>query len=52
VGRAEARLREAAKLGFERAIAPALGKGKKSDVKLTAVERLADAVDRIAQNRF
>ncbi|MHC3127373.1 DNA repair protein RadA, partial [Brevundimonas sp. GN22] len=52
VGRAEARLREAAKLGFERALAPSLGKGKKSDVKLTSVERLAEAVDRIAQNRF
>lgn len=52
VGRAEARLREAAKLGFERAIAPALGKGKKSDVTLTVVDKLAEAVDRIAQNRF
>lgn len=52
VGRAEARLREAAKLGFERALAPPQAKGKKPNVSLTAVETLANAVDRIAQNKF
>ncbi|MEG2313976.1 DNA repair protein RadA [Brevundimonas sp.] len=52
VGRAEARLREAAKLGFERALSPGLGKGKTADVKMTVVARLAEAVDRIAQNKF
>ncbi|GAA0396330.1 DNA repair protein RadA [Brevundimonas terrae] len=52
VGRAEARLREAAKLGFERALAPPQAKGKKPSVTLTVVETLANAVDRIAQNKF
>ncbi|WP_406853205.1 DNA repair protein RadA [Brevundimonas sp. BH3] len=52
VGRAEARLREAAKLGFERALAPPQAKGKKPNVTLTVVETLANAVDRIAQNKF
>jgi DNA repair protein RadA/Sms len=51
VGRAEARLREAHKLGFDRALTPPLtvkGKG----VGLTAVTRLTEAVDRISQNRY
>jgi DNA repair protein RadA/Sms len=54
VGRAEARLREAQKLGFERAFAPpqANGKVKKGDVALTVVTRLTDAVERISQNRY
>ncbi|MNJ30984.1 hypothetical protein D3C77_256020 [compost metagenome] len=54
VGRAEARLREAQKLGFERALAPpqANGKVKKGDVALTVVTRLAEAVERISQNRY
>jgi DNA repair protein RadA/Sms len=54
VGRAVARLREALKLGFERAFAPqqANGKVKKGDVALTVVTRLADAVERISQNRY
>jgi len=54
VGRAEARLREAKKLGFERALAPpqANGKVKKGDVALTVVTRLTDAVERISQNRY
>ena len=54
VGRAEARLREAQKLGFERALAPpqANGKVKKGDVALTVVTRLTDAVERISQNRY
>ncbi|AYG93774.1 DNA repair protein RadA [Brevundimonas naejangsanensis] len=54
VGRAEARIREAQKLGFERALAPphANGKVKKGDVALTVVNRLAEAVERISQNRY
>ena len=51
VGRAEARLREAQKLGFDRALAPPLtvkGKG----VSVTSVTRLAEAVERISQNRY
>ncbi|MFO0284974.1 MAG: DNA repair protein RadA, partial [Brevundimonas sp.] len=48
VGRAEARLREAAKLGFDQALAPP---GPAQSVGLTAVTRLTEAVERISTNR-
>jgi len=51
VGRAEARLREAAKLGFDQALSPPLSV-KSRDVKLTTVARLSDAVERISGNRY
>jgi DNA repair protein RadA/Sms len=51
VGRAEARLREASKLGFDRALAPTLGV-KTSGVEVTSVNRLTEAVERISQNRY
>jgi DNA repair protein RadA/Sms len=50
VSRSDARLKEAAKLGFSRALAPSTGAGAAdsvSGVALTAVSRLADAVARI-----
>ena len=50
VGRAEARLREAQKLGFDRALAPPLTV-KSKGVAVTSVTRLAEAVERISQNR-
>ena len=46
VGRTEARLREARKLGFDRALAPA-GAGEAAGVQVAAVSRLADAADRV-----
>ncbi|MFN5481090.1 MAG: DNA repair protein RadA, partial [Brevundimonas sp.] len=49
VGRAEARLREAAKLGFDQALAPP---GPAQSVGLTAVTRLTEAVERISTNRY
>ncbi|WP_409018470.1 DNA repair protein RadA [Brevundimonas vesicularis] len=54
VGRAEARLREAQKLGFERALAPpqANGKVKKGAVALTTANLLNEVVQRIDQNRY
>lgn len=51
VGRAEARLREAVKLGFDQALAPPLSV-KGGGVGLTTVSRLGEAVDRISQNRY
>lgn len=51
VGRAEARLREAAKLGFDRALCPALNV-KDKGVRLTSVSLLAEAVERISENRY
>ena len=51
VGRAEARLREAQKLGFDRALAPPLTV-KHKGVGVTSVTRLAEAVERISQNRY
>ena len=51
VGRAEARLREAQKLGFDQALCPALTV-KDKGVKITSVNRLAEAVERISQNRY
>ncbi len=51
VGRAEARLREAQKLGFDQALTPPLTV-KDKGVKLSSVSRLTEAVDRISQNRY
>lgn len=51
VGRAETRLKEAAKLGFGQALCPPLSvKGR--DVALTSVSQLVQAVERISQNRY
>jgi DNA repair protein RadA/Sms len=54
VNRAEARLREAKKLGFDRALAPAQAKDKvkKGDVAVTAAGLLTEVVERISQNRY
>ncbi len=46
VGRSDARLKEAAKLGFARALAPG-GAGGDAGVAVSAAKRLADAVQRI-----
>jgi DNA repair protein RadA/Sms len=51
VGRAESRLREAQKLGFDRALTPPLTVRHKG-VGVTSVTRLAEAVERISQNRY
>ena len=51
VGRAEARLREAQKLGFDHALSPTLTV-KGNGVGITAVDRLTEVVDRISQNRY
>jgi DNA repair protein RadA/Sms len=51
VGRAEARLREAQKLGFDQALSPVLTV-KDKGVKVTAISRLSEAVERISQNRY
>lgn len=51
VGRAEARLREASKLGFDKALAPPLTV-KASGVSVTSVSRLTEAVERISQNSY
>ncbi len=52
VGRAEARLREAAKLGFNQAIAPESAANGAKNVKVAGLSRLGEAVDRIAQGSF
>ncbi|CAN1507896.1 Sms Predicted ATP-dependent serine protease [Caulobacteraceae bacterium] len=49
VGRAETRLKEAAKLGFRRALAP-IGAG--DSLAVTGVSRLVDAVTRIGEQRW
>ena len=51
VGRAEARLREAQKLGFDQVLGPAL-QAKTKGVKVTSAARLTDVVERISQNRY
>lgn len=51
VGRAEARLREAQKLGFNQVLSPTLT-AKTKGVKVTSVTRLTDVVERISQNRY
>ena len=51
VGRAEARLREAQKLGFDQALSPPLTV-KDKGVRVTSVSRLTEAVERISQNRY
>jgi len=48
VGRGDARLKEAAKLGFRRALAPA-SVGDAAGVKVCGAARLAEAVDRIGE---
>jgi DNA repair protein RadA/Sms len=49
VGRMESRLKEAAKLGFGRALAP---NGAGDTLPITGVSRLAEAIDRIGQQRW
>jgi len=51
VGRAEARLREAGKLGFLQALTPNLTV-KGEGLSLTSVARLTEAVERISQSRY
>jgi DNA repair protein RadA/Sms len=51
VGRAEARLREASKLGFDKALAPPLTV-KGNGVSVTSITRLTEAVERISQNSY
>jgi DNA repair protein RadA/Sms len=51
VGRAEARLREAAKLGFDQALSPPLTVRSKG-VGVTPVSRLGEAVERISESRY
>ena len=51
VGRAEARLREAQKLGFDQALTPPLTV-KAPGVSLTSMTRLTEVVERISQNRY
>jgi DNA repair protein RadA/Sms len=45
----ESRLKEAAKLGFGRALAP---NGAGDSLPVTGVSRLAEAIDRIGQQRW
>ncbi len=55
VGRSEARLREAEKLGFDQALCPAQPSpsgAKARGVRQTTAGRLAEVVERIAQNRY
>ncbi|HRD46956.1 MAG TPA: magnesium chelatase domain-containing protein, partial [Caulobacter sp.] len=49
VGRMESRLKEAAKLGFRRALAPV---GAGDALAVTGVSRLADAVRRIGEQQW
>ncbi|NEX91290.1 DNA repair protein RadA [Caulobacter sp. 17J65-9] len=51
VGRMEARLKEAAKLGFSQALAPTAA-AETSPLPVTAVGRLAEAVRRIAESEW
>jgi DNA repair protein RadA/Sms len=51
VGRAEARLREAQKLGFDQALSPPLTV-KGGGVAITGISRLTEAVERISENRY
>ena len=51
VGRAEARLREAQKLGFDQALSPPLTV-KGGGVAIAGISRLTEAVERISQNRY
>ena len=51
VGRAEARLREASKLGFDQALSPPLN-GKAGSAKVTSINRLSEAVERISESRY
>ncbi len=49
VGRSEARLREAAKLGFDRALAPTAAAAVDSGLRVAGASRLAEVVDRVSQ---
>ncbi len=51
VGRTEARVREAAKLGFDQALAPAGAAGARG-FRIAAASRLSEVVERIEQGRF
>jgi DNA repair protein RadA/Sms len=51
VGRMEARLKEAAKLGFARALAPQ-GAGDAGSFRLCSVNRLSDAITRIGEGKW
>jgi DNA repair protein RadA/Sms len=51
VSRTEMRLKESAKLGFSRALAPQTPSGTPG-VKVTGVKRLADAVARISEDAW
>jgi DNA repair protein RadA/Sms len=51
VSRMESRLKEAAKLGFARALAPSSA-GEAGGVAVTGVSRLIDAIDRIREERW
>jgi DNA repair protein RadA/Sms len=51
VGRMEARLKEAAKLGFARALAPQ-GAGDVAGFKVCPASRLSDAMERIGEGRW
>ena len=52
VGRSEARLREAAKLGFDRALAPSAAAALDSGLRVSGASRLAEVVDRISQGAW
>jgi DNA repair protein RadA/Sms len=52
VSRSEMRLKEAAKLGFARALAPQAAKGGATGVSVTGVARLAEAMTRISDNAW
>jgi DNA repair protein RadA/Sms len=52
VGRAEARLREAAKLGFDQALCAPLPQGGGGAMDCLSVQRLSEAVERISQRRY
>ena len=51
VGRADARLREAEKLGFDQALCPP-AQGRNGGVVATPVDRLSEVVARISENRY
>jgi DNA repair protein RadA/Sms len=52
VSRSEMRLKEAAKLGFARALAPQAAKGGATGVSVTGVTRLAEAMTLISDNAW
>jgi DNA repair protein RadA/Sms len=52
VTRMDARLKEAAKLGFGQALCPPLPSGAEGPLKIAPVSRLADAVKRISEQSW